>query len=176
MLIGREEQRFLTTAFLILGVQSVCSWRDRRDPQWPHPRHEAGVPQATADQWEPLRLLHVTRATQSPRRPVLFARGREVPQPRVKVPGADFRLHHGLVQPVAEGCSRCRYTLTDKKKKIYFVLLLLYFLRGEITAVQCRLLQLGLFWTPDTKVSLSSFPFQFMSCPLVFCSLRMAQT
>lgn len=48
---------------------------------------------------------------------MLLARRREVPQPCVKVPGADFWLHHGLVQPVAKGCSRCRYILTEKKKK-----------------------------------------------------------
>lgn len=105
---------FFLFFFLISGVQPVRSGWDWRDPRRPHPRHEARIPQATAHQREPLRLLHVARATPPPRGPVLLASGGEVPQPSAQVSGADFRLHHGLVQPLAKGCSSCRYNTVEK--------------------------------------------------------------
>lgn len=122
--ISSNSHFFFFLVFLISGVQPVRSGWDWRDPRRSHPRHEARIPQATADQREPLRLLHVTCATPSPCDPVFLASWGEVPQPSAQVPSADLRLHHGLVQPLAKGCSSCRYNATKMSsftKSVIFI-------------------------------------------------------
>lgn len=84
------------------GLQLVCSWWDWWDPQWPHPNHEAWISPPTSFQREPPRVLHEQGKAEPACCAVLLTSGREVPESRPEVPRPHLRMHHGLVQPLAQ--------------------------------------------------------------------------
>jgi hypothetical protein len=97
----------LETCISFWGLQPLCSGWNWWNQQWPDTHYEEGASQAPAHQWQPVRVFH----EQGPRKPahcaLLFSRGGEISKPSFEVPRPYFRMHHRLVQPMAQGCFSC---------------------------------------------------------------------